>query len=139
MIPRHELVWSESVRTYYDMVKADKWETKDYVDIPVINHVTHKVRFRSHKVTRELTSLSLSDLHSLPFRLCRRAVLDCHFPGTIRRLDQTRRSCQSMKLWDSSRSRCHYAVFTRDGYTHFQSPGIQVLSQHHSRLVEPNN
>ncbi|KAJ6472539.1 cytochrome P450 [Mycena sanguinolenta] len=41
----YKLVWAQTTRTYKDMVQTDGWDTKDVVDVPVVQKLTVKLAF----------------------------------------------------------------------------------------------
>ena len=41
---RYEMVWSETLATYREMISAEGWETKDIIDVPIIQKITFKAR-----------------------------------------------------------------------------------------------
>lgn len=40
---RYRLVWTETLKTYREMIAVEKWEEKGTVNVPVIQSLTFKV------------------------------------------------------------------------------------------------
>lgn len=40
---RYRLVWTETLKTYREMIAVERWEEKETVNVPVIQSITFKV------------------------------------------------------------------------------------------------